>query len=249
MSYGNPSRHLEECESTNDLASEWAQDPSDPAPDGALVTADTQTKGRGRRGRSWDSGAGDNVIMSLVLRDTNPSQTQWQIGFVCALAVTDALRSHGIEGQIKWPNDVLIDGRKVAGILVEVPVQSRDFGWIAIAGIGVNVNRAGFADAAQYPVPPTSIFLEAGVSISPRELADEIAHCIEVWEKERRLGNWTAILDEVRARLAVGVALTRGGSTGVLQDIGAEGQAIVQLNPGTFAEWRTVDYEAGLNSV
>jgi len=249
MTYGKPYRRLEECESTNDIAAQWAVDAADPAVDGALVTADLQTKGRGRRGRSWDSGSGDNVIMSMVLRDKTAADTVWQIGFVCALAISDALLEHGVDARIKWPNDVLIDGKKVAGVLVEVPVQSRDDGWIAIAGVGVNVNRAGFTDAAQFLMPPTSLFLETGSTISPGELADQIAHFVESWEKRRRNGEWLAIVEEVRARLAVGVPLTRGGVTGLLRDIGAEGQAVVELNCGTFSQWHTVDYEAGSNSV
>jgi BirA family biotin operon repressor/biotin-[acetyl-CoA-carboxylase] ligase len=249
MTYGTPNHHLEECASTNDVAAEWAADPLDPAPDGAMVTADLQTKGRGRRGRTWDSGSGDNVIMSVILRDAGPSDTIWQLGFVCALAISDAFLAHGVDGRIKWPNDVLIESKKAAGVLIEVPAAGSIDRWLAIAGIGVNVNRAAFADASSFIMPPTSLYMETGVTISPRELADEIAHSLETWEKKRRAGEWPAILKELRLRLAEGVQLTRGGVTAVLKDVGIEGQAIVELISGTFHEWRTVDYEAGHNSV
>jgi BirA family biotin operon repressor/biotin-[acetyl-CoA-carboxylase] ligase len=97
------------------------------APHGTLVTAAAQTAGRGRQGRSWSAPAGESILMSLVLRQLDPL-----VPLRAGLAVADLA---GPEARVKWPNDVLVGGRKVAGILVEARPQS---GW-AVLGIGVNV--------------------------------------------------------------------------------------------------------------
>ena len=119
-SFGTPHRHVAQCGSTNDLAREWARDPDDPAPSGALVTADFQTRGRGQRGRQWQAGWGQSALMSFVYT-LPPTVEAGQLGLVVALAVADALASgNDLDPRLKWPNDILLDGRKVAGVLVEV---------------------------------------------------------------------------------------------------------------------------------
>ena len=113
--FGQPRRHVAECDSTNDLARAWATDAADPAPHGALVTAEFQTRGRGRRGRQWDATPGESALMSFVLRPPVPPADAWHLGFLAALATSDALRAMGLDAEIKWPNDVLLRGSKVAG--------------------------------------------------------------------------------------------------------------------------------------
>jgi len=124
MTLGTPRLHLRRTASTNDRARELA---GAGAPHGTLVTASEQTAGRGRQGRTWTAPPGRALLMSLVLREV-PAV----LPLVAAVAVADAV---GDEAQIKWPNDVLVTGRKVAGILVEGRPQE---GW-AVLGIGVNV--------------------------------------------------------------------------------------------------------------
>ena len=126
--FGQPRRHVAECDSTNDLARAWATDAADPAPHGALVTADFQTRGRGRRGRQWDAAPGESALMSFVLRPHIPLADAWHLGFLAALATSDALRAMGLHAQIKWPNDVLLQGAKVAGVLVETVLAPPELG-------------------------------------------------------------------------------------------------------------------------
>jgi BirA family biotin operon repressor/biotin-[acetyl-CoA-carboxylase] ligase len=121
---GQPHLHHASIGSTNDRARELA---AAGAPHGAIVTADEQTAGRGRRGRSWVTPPGQALLLSVLLRDPPALLTHR-----AAIAVAE---SCGEPAQIKWPNDVLIGDRKVAGILCE---QSPGENW-AIAGIGVNV--------------------------------------------------------------------------------------------------------------
>jgi BirA family biotin operon repressor/biotin-[acetyl-CoA-carboxylase] ligase len=121
---GRPRLHLRATDSTNLRARALAMTG---APHGTLVTAGEQSAGRGRQGRTWSAPAGHALLMSLVLRDPPPL-----LPLVAAVAVADVC---GSGAQIKWPNDVLLDGRKVAGILVEGRPQE---GW-AVLGIGLNV--------------------------------------------------------------------------------------------------------------
>ena len=124
VALGTPRLHLRSTDSTNARARELA---GRGAPHGTLVTASAQSAGRGRQGRTWSAPPGSSLLMSVVLRD-------WPrlLPLAVAVAVADAA---GETAQIKWPNDVHVEGRKVAGILVEARPQER---W-AVVGIGVNV--------------------------------------------------------------------------------------------------------------
>jgi BirA family transcriptional regulator, biotin operon repressor / biotin---[acetyl-CoA-carboxylase] ligase len=128
---GHPRVHWRLTDSTNERARELALAG---APHGALVTADEQTAGRGRQGRSWLAAPRSAVAMSLVLRDLDEGHAA--IPLAAAVAVCEALAP--LDCRIKWPNDVWIDRRKVSGILVEGRPQE---GW-AVLGLGVNVTTA-----------------------------------------------------------------------------------------------------------
>jgi BirA family transcriptional regulator, biotin operon repressor / biotin---[acetyl-CoA-carboxylase] ligase len=124
---GRPRVHYRVTDSTNERARALA---AEGAPHGTLVTADEQTAGRGRQGREWTAAPGSSLLLSLVLHDAGPA-----LPLTAAVAVCEALP---VEAAIKWPNDIWIDRRKVAGILVEARPQE---GW-AVLGIGVNVHEA-----------------------------------------------------------------------------------------------------------
>jgi BirA family biotin operon repressor/biotin-[acetyl-CoA-carboxylase] ligase len=125
VTLGTPRFHLRRTDSTNERARELA---SAGAPHGTLVTAAEQTAGRGRQGRIWTAPPGRALLLSLVLRVEQPALVPLAAGVAIAEAVGD-------DARIKWPNDVLVEGRKVAGILVESRPQE---GW-AVLGIGLNV--------------------------------------------------------------------------------------------------------------
>ncbi len=124
---GRPRLHHREIDSTNRRARELA---STGAPHGTLVTAGAQTAGRGRQGRRWEAPAGSALLCSLVLREFDAL-----LSLRAGLAVADVA---GEAARVKWPNDVQVDGRKVAGVLVEGRPHE---GW-AVVGIGVNVSAA-----------------------------------------------------------------------------------------------------------
>ncbi|MEI7733556.1 MAG: biotin--[acetyl-CoA-carboxylase] ligase [Verrucomicrobiota bacterium] len=159
---------FEETNSTNDLAERLARDG---AKEGAVVIAESQTKGRGRMGRVWVSPPRQGLWLSVLLRPALPPQAATQITIAAATALSRAIRQVcALRAEIKWPNDILFRGRKAAGILTEL---SADLDQIkqAVVGVGVDVNLA----AADFPVAlrktATSLRIECGQPVSRAELA------------------------------------------------------------------------------
>ena len=178
---GRPRLHLRATTSTNDRARELAQSG---APHGTLVTAAEPHAGRGRQGRTWSAPPGRALLLSLVLRDP-----PGLLPLTAALAVAQVA---GPDARIKWPNDVLVDGRKVAGILVEGRPQE---GW-AVLGIGLNVAvapddfppelraTAGTLGRAPADLEPT---LHALLRALERWLAADQATVIAAWRERDAL--------------------------------------------------------------
>lgn len=103
--------------STNDIAIRMAEEG---APEGTVVVAGEQTAGRGRHGRNWSSPAGEGLYISVILRPDLPFDRLWQMAFIAAVSAAEAIRqASGLEARIKWPNDILLNDRKVCGILIE----------------------------------------------------------------------------------------------------------------------------------
>lgn len=128
---------VQEAESTQDLAREMALCGE---PDGTAVMALKQTRGRGRAGRAWISPDGKNLALSLLLRPRVPPRDAPLLGFIAAIAVAEALELQGVErATLKWPNDVLVQGKKIAGILSEASIKG-SLVEFAVIGIGLNVN-------------------------------------------------------------------------------------------------------------
>ena len=160
---GSPRVHHRLTDSTNERAKELA---AAGALHGTLVTADEQTAGHGRQGRAWTAAPGSAVLMSVVLRELDE-----RLPLTAAVAIADALP---VEAAIKWPNDVWIQGRKVAGILVEGRPQE---GW-AVLGIGLNVRTESFPD--ELAETATSLRL-AGVETTPARVLDDVLASLSRW--------------------------------------------------------------------
>ena len=130
--------YFNETDSTNRQARMLA---GDGARHGTLVIADTQSAGRGRRGRGWISPAGEGIFMSLIVRpDVPPSQVA-KMSLTLALAVAKAIeRVTGLDARIKWPNDIVIGGRKICGLLLEMDATAKKVKSI-VAGVGINVHQ------------------------------------------------------------------------------------------------------------
>ena len=140
---GRTLHSFDSLESTNATAFELARDG---AFAGEVVVAEAQTAGKGRRGRTWVSPPGKNLYFSAVLRPELPPQRASELTLVAAVALAETLREAGVAAQIKWPNDVQIDGKKVAGILTELSADTERVHFV-ILGVGVNLN----ADLEDFP--------------------------------------------------------------------------------------------------
>jgi BirA family biotin operon repressor/biotin-[acetyl-CoA-carboxylase] ligase len=169
-------RCVGEVPSTNDIA--W-QAASEAGCDGLVILAESQTAGRGRQGRRWHSLPGENLLMSVLLRATSPLLPHEAISLAAGLAIAEGVsRAHPtIQPKLKWPNDVLIGPRKLAGVLVE----KRSPGGIEflVVGMGVNVHAAPRDE--QVDRPATCLDAELGQRGSCETLACEILARLDAW--------------------------------------------------------------------
>lgn len=184
----------EETDTTNNRARELALEG---APEGTLVVAEKQTAGRGRRGKVWESPLGTGIWMSLVLRPQIAPAEASVLTLLCGLATAEAIEAEtGLSAGIKWPNDILINGKKAVGILTEMDCEMSEVHFV-IPGIGINVNTASFpleiADIA------TSLYLECGKTVSRRRLVHKVLERLEEhYETFLRTGSFAAMLEDYR---------------------------------------------------
>ena len=168
--------------------------------DGTLIVADHQEAGRGRRGRSWETPAGTNIAMSLLLKpEINPNNAS-MITLVAALAVSKAITQiTGEPAPIKWPNDIVMNGKKVCGILTEMSAQF-DYVNHIVVGIGINVNIESFPE--EIAETATSLRIETGKQISRAELIEAVWEQFEtVYEVYLRTQDLRNLVKEYDARL------------------------------------------------
>ena len=202
-----------------------------PAP--CWFVATRQTQGRGRRGRAWSSEPG-NLYASLLLVQPAPAARLPELCFVASLALHDAVRDvTGIDPLrigLKWPNDVQIDGAKLAGILLEAQ-KGPDGSMAVIIGMGVNVVAA----PEGLPYPAASI-AALGWDVSPETilatLTDEWVDAIELWDNGRNVADILALWRESAAGIGAPVAVSRDGEVvrGVFETIDDAGRLIVRAN-------------------
>lgn len=164
-------RYFDSIGSTNNEALAWA---TSGAKDLSLVIADEQTAGRGRLDRKWFTPKGTALAFSLILCPTTgekPHLTR-TVG-LAALAITDALRTRGLVAQIKWPNDILLEGRKVAGILTE-SIWSGDELDCVVIGVGINVSKGAVPAADLLQFPATSLEDALGSTVERAKLLRDV---------------------------------------------------------------------------
>jgi BirA family biotin operon repressor/biotin-[acetyl-CoA-carboxylase] ligase len=189
--------------STNDEAKLRARDGAE---EGTLVWALEQTAGRGRRGRAWSSPQG-NFYLSLILRPDCPIGSAAQLGFVAALAVGGALRATLPRVErlaYKWPNDVLIDGRKIAGVLLESETVAPEKLSFVVVGVGVNLT----ASPQGTEFPASSIMEEGLGEVMPEVVLEGFAAHFRSWNMRWRAEGFAP----VRAAWLAAAAIARGES-------------------------------------
>jgi BirA family biotin operon repressor/biotin-[acetyl-CoA-carboxylase] ligase len=218
---GSPRLHLRRTDSTNLRARGLA---IAGAPHGTLVTAVEQSAGRGRQGRSWSAPAGSSLLMSLVLHDPPPRLAL--VAGVAVAAVAAALDAERRPARVKWPNDVLLDGRKVAGILVEARPQER---W-AVLGIGINVALAPSDLGPSLAGRTASLGLRSGEDVE-HALAEVLVALTRVLTQSGE-----EVLSQLRALDALrGRPVSWATGSGIAAGIDDEGRLLVDTGRGGIA--------------
>lgn len=224
-------------DSTNDRAKQLA---SEGAPHGMLVISEEQVKGRGRRGRSWSSPAGTGIWMSLVLRPLMPPQQAQQLTIIAALSAAEAIEEvSGLKAGIKWPNDIIVNDKKVCGILTEMQAEADEIDFI-IVGIGINAN--GGIEVLPPDIRETAETLEnaSGRKVNRVLLATSLINRFEsLYDKYVNEYNLSFVLEKYKAYSVtlskqVKVSGPVESFEGTAVDIADDGALLVELKNGTI---------------
>jgi BirA family biotin operon repressor/biotin-[acetyl-CoA-carboxylase] ligase len=231
--------YLPEVESTNDVARRLAEEG---AAEGTMVVADYQAVGRGRMGRRWEAPPGSSLLLSLLFRPTlAPTQSQ-RLTMGCGLAVIDAIRAQtGLEAGLKWPNDVVIGGRKAGGILTELALRGSKVDF-AIVGIGLNVNLEPEELGGELLLPATSLSQGLGRPVARLPLLLALLEAAErrylaVCQGRSPRQEWAEHLTTLGQRVVVsGLAGPLEGVTGPVEGLAigvtADGALQLRLDDG-----------------
>lgn len=223
--------HLEQTETTQRIAHEQAQQA---AAEGTLIVCDFQTGGRGQLGRTWHETQGAGIAMSLILRPAAPLHQAGQLTLLAGIALAHTLRTLDIPATIKWPNDLLIEGKKVAGILTEMQTEADRINSVII-GIGINVLHEQFPEVLADRA--TSLKLATGKVIARAEIVAMFLNTFEPmylkWLTEG-FASFVSLWENYADRLNDLVTLrTRQETvTGILRGIQADGTLQMETEAG-----------------
>ncbi len=236
--------YLESAVSTNDSAFETGRDRTDP--EGIVVVAEMQTKGRGRLGRSWISPAGVNLYFTVLLNPPFTPEVALILTLAAPVAVASAIiKQTGLLAQIKWPNDIIINGKKAGGVLIEMKAGTNAARLLAI-GIGINVNMSPDDLPYEIRLSSTSLKMEKGESVSRSELLGEILAALEHTYKNLLNGNKRDLINEwLRLNCTIGnrVSVRNQDRTisGIADSINERGELVVRLFTGETETVRAGD--------
>ena len=202
------------------------------AVEGTVVCAEQQTSGRGRLGRRWDSPAGQGIYLSVILRPDWPPTEVAKLTLLAAVAVCESVRPCGIAACIKWPNDILVDGRKLAGILTELNAEVDRVNFVVI-GLGLNVNAA----AGQLPPQAVSLRMAAGQSFARGPVIRQVLTRLEHWYRlvqaegfAPMLSRWKELSVTMGQRVRISDA--RGAVEGLAVDLSEHGGLVILDDEG-----------------
>jgi len=232
LTFGTPHRHFRRVGSTNTVARELA---AAGAPHGTVVTAAEQTAGRGRQGRTWTAPPGSALLYSAVLRPIEPRHSVLPLAVALAVCETAEALRPGVECKVKWPNDIHLDGRKLAGILIEARPQD---GW-AVLGVGLNLTIAAdefpeelrdratslFDPSSAVPYGPVGTIRNSWAEGAAKGLSGRLAVWLDA-DAEEVLGAWRE-RDALRGRE---VSWEQG--SGVADGVDERGYLLVRLADG-----------------
>jgi BirA family biotin operon repressor/biotin-[acetyl-CoA-carboxylase] ligase len=195
--FGHAMRGFEEVNSTNERAAKWAKGG---APEGAVVLAEYQATGRGRHGRSWTADRGQNLLFSVVLRPQLPPDQLSLITIAAGVAVAETLDNvvSPHRATLKWPNDILLEGRKTCGMLLESSIADTET--VVVLGVGLNVNQTDFPDALADTA--TSLRLTTGRPVPRATLLARLLTALEHRYDAAQSGAAEAVRTAFEERLA-----------------------------------------------
>ncbi len=207
---------------------------------GTLIVADMQTAGRGRRGRTWSSPAGTNVYFTLIIKPDFQVELASMVTLVMGLAVAEGIRETcGLEAGIKWPNDIVVNGKKVCGMLAEMSVE-RDFIHYVVIGVGINVAQQEFAPEIAHVA--TSLWQECGYRVPRAELTANVMKAFEsYYEIFREKGSLVGLMEKynnllVNQNREVRVLAPGAEFQGISRGINEMGELLVEREDGTVAK-------------
>lgn len=217
-----------EAESTQDLVRDLALRGE---PEGTAVMALKQTHGRGREGRSWVSPEGKNLALSVLLRPRLTPRDTVLLGFLVSIAVAETVEARGVpEALLRWPNDVLVRGGKIAGILSEATVQAGTIRFV-IVGIGLNVNTLDADFPADLRTPATSLLMSTGHEADLEAVARELLQKLETLYRRVKTEGCAFIPSLWERRWAHrGRMLVHESATGVGQGLDEDGALVLKLH-------------------
>jgi BirA family biotin operon repressor/biotin-[acetyl-CoA-carboxylase] ligase len=234
---GRPLYYLPETGSTNDDAARLAEHR---APEGTAVVADWQSAGRGRHGRRWVAPPRAALLFSIVLRPRLAPAQVFRVTAAGALAVLDAVRATGACVQLKWPNDVVCEGQKLAGLLAQAGWRDSLLSWLVL-GIGLNVNVPAqvLAGVGQ---PATSLLVELGTPVPREPLLAGVLNRFEPWYEAALGAGWPQVLARWRADCAllghpVQIRTVQGIVAGVALDVDEQGALLLQGEDGRIVRF------------
>jgi BirA family biotin operon repressor/biotin-[acetyl-CoA-carboxylase] ligase len=226
--------YFRETDSTNARAKYLA---GDGAPEGTLVVAEKQTDGRGRRGRSWFSPPGEGIYTSIVLRPPIPPNEAPKLTLLTSVALAEALLSlTSLKVNIKWPNDILINGRKAAGILTEISTEMDRIDYVII-GVGINVNTPCKGLPPDIAHTATSVLMETGRVFPRIVLLRAFLEWLEIYYETFKakgfdpiLNRWKHLADMIGQQISVD--LMDSVRVGKVLDLDKDGFLILQDRRG-----------------
>lgn len=219
--FGTPYLYEAECESTQLLLL------GSGLPEGAVAATDHQTAGRGRMGRSWIAPPGAALLISVMLHPPGERHLP-ELSLVAALATAEAVEAAtNLAAQVKWPNDVMVNRRKVAGILSELSERT------VVVGIGINVNQSRDELPPEAPTPPASLRTLTGTTYQRAALLGSLLFRLERMVDSWRVGGLDALYDDLGARdFLRGRRVTADGESGTAIKILRDGRLEVETDAG-----------------
>ena len=234
---GRPVVYYETLASTNLQAKLDAENGAD---EGTLIVADMQTAGRGRKGRSWSSPGGTNVYFSLILKPDYAAELTFAVTLVMGMAVAEGIRETcGVDAGIKWPNDIVVNGKKVCGMLAEMSVE-REFIHYIVIGVGINVGDQEFPP--EIAETATALWKECGQKVSRSQLVVNVMKAFEAGYKVfRNNKSFAGLMDKYNEMLVnkdreVRVLDPKGEFSGISRGVNEKGELLVEREDGTVTE-------------